>query len=263
MEIFDALTMPDALLDLIIGLGAPIDLYCIDLWTLRGASRRRAGPCASLEEFRPCPACVDDAARGLDPRDERAREGRLARAIAAARSIRSTDRLSAAFARRGFGAKAAPWDEPPAPRSPERFFAGRRLGVFAPFASADNDRLIAALGRRLAMNGVEEAQVIVFGACLNEAAATASGAVFVAGPTAPDEYLDLVQRYEIGKLAVLDRTGVFDLVDRLSAATGAPKAYFNSALGVIEPEDGDLALDPRICDAKAAAAIASWLRTAN
>ena len=94
---------------------------------------------------------------------------------------------------------------------------------------------------------------------MNEAAATASGAVFIAGPTAPDEYLDLVQRYEIGKLAVLDRAGFFDLVDRLSAATGAPKAYFDSSLGVIEPEDGDLALDPRICDAKAAAAIASWL----
>ena len=79
-------------------------------------------------------------------------------------------------------------------------------------------------------------------------------------PGSPDRPL---QRYEIGKLAVLDRTGVFDLVDRLSAATGAPKAYFNSALGVIEPGDGDLALDPRICDAKAAAAIASWLQTAN
>ena len=263
MEIFDALTTPDALLDLIISLGAPIDLYCIDLWTLRGASGRRAGPCASLDEFRPCPACVDDAARGVDPRDTRAREGRLARAIAAARSIRSTDRLSAAFARRGFGAKAAPWDEPPTPRSPERFLAGPRLGVLAPFASADNDRLITALGRRLAGNGGEEAQVVVFGACLNEAAATASGAVFVAGPTAPEEYFDLVQRYEIGKLAVVDRTGFFDLVDRLAAATGAPKTYFDSSLGAIEPEAGDLALDPRICDAKAAAAIASWLETAN
>ena len=42
-----------------------------------------------------------------------------------------------------------------------------------------------------------------------------------------------------------------------------PRPTSTSALGVIEPEDGDLALDPRICDAKAAAAIASWLRTAN
>ena len=163
-EIFDALTMPDALLDLIIGLGAPIDLYCVDLWTLRGVSRLRGGPCESPEEARPCPACVDDAARSGDPKDERAREARLARAIAAARSIRSTDRLSAAFARRVFGAKAAPWSEPPAPRAPARVLAGRRLGVLRPFTSADNDRLVTALGRRLAMNGGEEAQVIVFGA---------------------------------------------------------------------------------------------------
>ncbi len=258
VEIFDALSIPETLIDVLIALGTPVELHDVDLWTFRGEPKPRHGSCAFLAELGPCESCAadpdgdPDVAAARKPRDLSA-----ARILAAARAVHSSDRMGAAFAERLFGSKAMAWRREPRPRSKRA--TGEKLGVLAPFASAANDRLIARLARRLASRAAGEPDIIVLGACLNESEVTATGVAFVTGPVAPEEYERLIDLHDIGRLALLDRAGFFDLVDDLADAVETPKAYFDSSLGAFEARPGDLALDPRICDAKAAQAIASWM----
>ena len=44
-----------------------------------------------------------------------------------------------------------------------------------------------------------------------------------------------------------------------ATALGAPKAYFDWSFGAFAVEWGDLSLDPRICEDKAAARIVDWI----
>jgi hypothetical protein len=100
---------------------------------------------------------------------------------------------------------------------------------------------------------------VVIGACVDEAEVTASGAAIVLGEAEPEEYATLVARYRIGRLAGLDRAGGFGELDRLAAAVGAPKAYFDLSQGELAVASGDLALDMRLDDAAAALALTQWL----
>ncbi len=85
------------------------------------------------------------------------------------------------------------------------------------------------------------------------------GNVFVAGKVENEEYERLLRQYEVSALMSPYRTRFFGVLDRLSLAAGLPKVYFDWSFGKLPPGEGDLALDPRICDAKAAASVASWL----
>ena len=46
---------------------------------------------------------------------------------------------------------------------------------------------------------------------------------------------------------------------RLAAELDLPKAYFDWSIGAVPAQRSDLAIDPRVCDAKAAAAVCAWL----
>ena len=82
---------------------------------------------------------------------------------------------------------------------------------------------------------------------------------FVTGPARAEEYLDLAQAYELGALISPDRAGGFGDLDATASALGLPKAYFDWSFGAFPVERGDLSLDPRICEDKAAARIVAWM----
>ena len=172
--------------------------------------------------------------------------------------------MSEVFARHVFGElfvlkapELAPGVSGPAPRGRNR--AGT-LAIVAPAPSALADRLIISLGRALLRRG-SVTPIVVLGQCLDDLAAMACGNVFVAGKIETDEYERLLRQYEVSALMSPYRTRFFGRIDRLSHISGLPKAYFDWTFGKMTRAAPDLALDPRLCDARAAAEIADWLVT--
>jgi hypothetical protein len=132
------------------------------------------------------------------------------------------------------------------------------LAVIAPAPCALADRLILGLGRALLRRGATR-PIVVFGACVDDLAAMSSGLVFVAGKVGTEEYARLVRQYEVSALMSPYRTRFFGRLDALSREFGLHKAYFDWSYGRLPLEEGDLSLDPRLCDAKAVDHIAAWL----
>ncbi len=261
LELFDATGVPARLLMEFSALDAPMHLIAADLQAFRRTPGGRKGACASTRDAAPCEDCLAAFAVSAASQDEdMERRVRLALALAKARAIRPLDRMGAAFARRVFGHRAEPFDTPPDPLWPARAQRGRSLGILAPFPSAETDRLLIRLARLPALHSLD-VEIVVIGRCLDDLAVMASGPVFVTGPAAPAEHETMIARYRIGALASFDRSAFFGPLQRLSRRSGAPMAYFDAAFGALASDPGDLALDPRLCDAKAAAAIAFWLRS--
>lgn len=259
VDVFEAATAPDAFLDLVLGLGAPVDLRGPELWGRAAPPRAPRGGCPSPQGPAPCRACAGERAESGPSWDLWLRGNRRSRLFSAGRALYALDRMGNAYVERRFGAQRA--IVAPAPvRSPDRRLVGPKLGVLVPWPSVATDRLLTALARRLASAQQPEPAVVVLGACVNEPEVTAASAVFVVGAASPREYEGLIERYRIGRLAVLDRYGFFGVLDACAAAVGQRKAYFDASEGAEPVAPGDLALDPRICDAKAVGAIAAWLR---
>ena len=86
----------------------------------------------------------------------------------------------------------------------------------------------------------------------------AVGNVYIAGALNEEESAT-VSLYGAGKLLSPYRTQGFGRLDALAGLTGAPKAYFDWSFGALARETNDLALDPRLCNERAARAIARWL----
>jgi GT2 family glycosyltransferase len=231
VELFDPLSLPLPLLLSLFRLGAPVEIVGGDVaWA--------AGP-GGDNEFR-------------------SRRIKLKRRILAhARAIRPLDHLAEAFARDMFGESlVAPLDEPEA-----RPAAGPKpqgaLALITPLPDPLADRVIVALGRAL-LGKDATARIVVLGVCVNDFVAMGPGNVFVAGAVETGEYERLLRQYEVSALMSPFRTGFFGFVDRLSRAFALKQAYFDYSFGKIPPADGDLALDPSLCDAKAAALAADW-----
>jgi hypothetical protein len=168
--------------------------------------------------------------------------------------------MGAAFAKRVFGPKAQAFDDgaPPGLRNLERQANPRVLGVLAPIASVESDRLLVRLSRKLAHRRTS-LNIVVLGSCLNEADVAGAGSVIIVGPGEDDDYERLARLCRVGRFALFDRRSLFGPLDRLARRMGAPKAYFDWSFGALPAEPGDLVMDPRVCDEKAAAAVAFWL----
>ena len=138
---------------------------------------------------------------------------------------------------------------PPAPARPIR-----RLGVLYPRRSVAAERLLLRLARRLAT-----ADLIIFGATLDDDALMATGRAFVTGPVAPSDYAAQARYYEIDALLGPERGAGFGALEATAAEAGAPKAYFDASFGALPAAPGDLSLDPRICDVKIASAVLGWI----
>jgi hypothetical protein len=114
-----------------------------------------------------------------------------------------------------------------------------------------------ALGRALAKRDAT-ARIVALGSCVDDFAVMAAGNVFVAGAVETGEYERLLRQYEVSALMAPYRTRLFGWADRLSRRFALPQAFFDLSMGELPRDAGDLALDPRLCDAKAAARIADW-----
>jgi hypothetical protein len=124
------------------------------------------------------------------------------------------------------------------------------------------DRQIARICRLFAKRRLET-KIVVLGRCVNDLALMATGNIFVAGEVQSDEYRRLLAQYEACAIMSPYRTCFFGLLDRIAEESALPKGYFDWSFGALEVDDGDLSLDPRVCDEKAALAIADWLWTVS
>jgi hypothetical protein len=136
------------------------------------------------------------------------------------------------------------------------------LAVLAPVASGLIDSQITKISRRLVQDE-RDTKIVVLGRCVDDLTTMAAGNVFVAGEVDLDEYARLIAQYRISALMSPYRTCFFGLLDNIANETGLPKAYFDWSFAALETDDGDLALDPRVCDEGAAWAIADWLATTS
>ena len=136
--------------------------------------------------------------------------------------------------------------------------AGTILGVLCPEATPETIRQILALERLFDQECIH-ASIIVLGQCLNELGIMSGRRIFVTSIIQEDEYRRVLRQYRITHLLSPYRTRHFGLVDRLSAASGLPKGYFDWSFGAMDRQAGDLALDPRICFEKAALEIGAWI----
>jgi hypothetical protein len=186
----------------------------------------------------------------------------LGRALERAERVVPLDRLAESFALRVFKTRAARWrsEEAPAP-SAARPAAGAisRLGVLYPHRTAAVDRLLLRLGRRLAAENAA-ADLVVFGAAVDDSALMATGKVFVTGPVRAEEFVDLACDYAVDALLAPERGGGYGDLEATAAEIGVRKAYFDWSFGAFAIEWGDLSLDPRVCHDKAAALIVAWMR---
>jgi GT2 family glycosyltransferase len=262
LEIYNAPAIPEEMLRPLMAASGRVEMICGDLEGFVGLAAPHFGSCrgaSDLDLCEPCgggfPSRVGDADGGARSRE------RLQLGLAHAAAIRPLDRMGEAFSRRVFKAKALALDEdaPPGTRLDPAVAVGAPvLGVLAPLPSTAADRLILRLARLFARSRVETT-IVVLGRCVDDLALMAAGNVFVTGAAEPDEYERLAEQYGVGPLWLPDRTSFFGLLDRLSLARAAPKAYFDWSFGAMERRVGDLSIDPRLCDERATETIAFWL----
>jgi GT2 family glycosyltransferase len=255
IELFDLLALPLPLLRALFRLGAPVDLAGGDLEWVDSPPTPFGGPCRTPDETGPCPSCADGALLAADENEIPSQKRKL---LAKVRAIRPLDRMAESWARRMFGASCVAVEAAPGVVStPLARHVPGVLAVILPLPDAQADRLLVALGRALAKRE-STMRIVVLGACVDDFAVMASGNVFVAGAVETGEYERLLRQYEVSALMAPYRTRLFGWADRLSRQFALPQAFFDLSMGELSPGAGDLALDPRLCEAKAAARIADW-----
>jgi len=262
IELFDPLSLAPKLLLALFRLAARVELAAGDLEWAIALRRPFDGACRAPDAPGPCPACTEGAYSSGAADDLRRRQLKRKRAILSrAQAILPLDRMADRFARHVFRElQVASLAEPPILPAPLAPPADGVLAAILPAPDAIADRLLIAIGRALREAGAER-RIVVFGACVDDLALMASGNVFVAGGVKSDEYERLLRQYEVSALISPHRTRFFGQIDRLSRAFALPKAYFDFSFGKLAPQGSDLALDPRLCDAKAARVVAQWLET--
>lgn len=256
IELLDPAALPDEALAQLIAREAEIDLLCGDFGWFSTAAPPPRGSCRSLDSHEPCDSCrAQTAARQEEGREHSLRRFKLGRALERAGRVIPLDRLAESFAQRVFKSRAAAFE---GARAAATSRAGpiARLGVLYPHRKPETDRLLLRLGRRLAGSGAES-DIVVFGATLDDNAAMATGRIFVTGRASPEDYVALGEHFRVDGWLAPDRGGGYG--DLEASAIGAPKAYFDWSFGAFAVEWGDLSLDPRICEDKAAARIARWI----
>jgi GT2 family glycosyltransferase len=258
IEWFDPASLPEEALAALIARGAPGDLYCGELAWFSPAAPAREGPCLAAAGAEPCETCRGRAvAPADDAQAQQTRRFRLGRALERSERIVPLDSLAESFALRVFKARVARRERPAAaPAEPRGAIA--RVAALYPFRSAEGDRLLLRVGRRLAAEG-RTGELVVFGATMDDEALMATGKVFVAGPVAAEDYLELARDYGVDALLAPGRGGGYGDLEETAAALGLRKAYFDWSFGAFPVEWGDLSLDPRICEEKAAAEIVAWI----
>ena len=262
IEIYDPLSLPEMLLRTLFRLRRRIDLVIADFEWVFPARTPADGACREPQTPGLCGPCAVALAPGETYQKHARRLKRRRAILSGAFWIRPLDRMSEIFARNIFGeapVAPAPSLDVVRPAMRRAMAAGSALAMIVPTPSALADRLIVRLARDLLRRG-EATGIVVLGQCLNDLAAMGAGNVFVAGKVEPDEYERLFRQYEICALMSPYRSCFFGRLDQLSLLSGLPKAYFDWTFGKLPLDRGDLSLDPRLCDAKAATHVVAWLQ---
>jgi len=250
VEIVDGASAAAPVIEAAMAIRAPLDLVLSERPEGAFPQCSAAEYCADEAEEDLCRSCLK-ATNSLA--GERRRQ--FDRLLKKADQIIVNDAIAEAYARR---LESAPPIRKPVRRSapkPAQTETGRALAVLVPAPSPAVDRLLSALARRCVRG---DGEIVVFGACIGDLALMSIGRLFVVGPLAVTDAERLVANYEVGFLLSPYREGRRFLLDASPAFERLPKAYFDWSLGMARVATGDLALDPRLCDLKAARAIAAW-----
>lgn len=260
IEIYDALALSSAMLTLLRRLDRPLKVVAGALEWVVALKPGAEAPCVNPESKTPCEACAalafsDPEAQGLRRRDVRRKRALLAHA-----AIAPLDALAEKLARKIFPAAtlpAFPGEHEPqvAYLPPSRQGA---LALLAPVADPLAERFIAALARAIGPSATP--RVILFGAAIDDLELMKNGAIFVAGAVKGEEWPRLMRQYRIAALGSPYRGALFGPLDALARRFSLPKFYFDYSFGDAGPDKKDLALDPRLCDVKAADLAAAWLQ---
>jgi O-antigen biosynthesis protein len=263
IELLAPHALPDAALRVAFALQIPVRLALGDLdWMfVRDFAFGRACPHADRPGH--CPTCVCPGTT-TPPPNKRLRavdRRRTHEVMSKAESLVPMDRMAHAFCAaylksRTLAHLAPQQNSKVHTRNIKR--ARTILGVLCPEATAETHRQILALERAFDQQCMR-ASIIVLGRCLYELGIMSGPRIFVTGVVDKDEYERVLRQYGITHLLSPYRTRHFGLVDRLSAAFGLSKGYFDWSFGVMDRNAGDLAIDPRICFERAALEIGAWL----
>jgi O-antigen biosynthesis protein len=263
VEVIAPYALPDPALRLARALQVPMRIAFGDLDWLCDRDFVLVKSCPRADRPGECHACVGSARPTARPSerghaDDRRRTNAL---MVKAESIAPMDRMAAAFCAAYLKSTTLLVSAPTHAGTADTFKlkpAAAILGVLNPETAEETDRQILAIERLLDEKRVE-VSVVVLGRCLNDLDLMSKRRIFVTGVIAEDEYARVLRQYRITHLFSPYRTRHFGLVDRLSAAIGLPKGYFDWSFGALERETGDLALDPRICFESAARQIGAWI----
>jgi O-antigen biosynthesis protein len=214
--------------------------------------RQTSHPCPQTEGKSPCSACKNAFAEQIgQARDKRAFRGTNSKDEG---RMLAQNRMAAAFLEAGNLV-----DETiPRRRAPSR----RRgqvttLGILYPRRAATLERFLRLLSRELPEQS--SSNVVVLGQTHDDGALISHPLVSVTGAAHRNDYDQLLRSYQVTALFSPDRWASVALIDELSTRHNIPKAYFDWSFRGMETFAGDLVLDPRICDAKAIAALLGWL----
>jgi len=219
--------------------------------------------CSDAQRRGGCDRCVSSrqAAQTAGSAVETTKGSRMREVLRRGGVIVPLDRMAAAFSASYLKSLVALPCAPPAPRSLISPVAQREqaiLGVICPEATGEADRQIMTLGRMFRLRDID-ASIVVLGQCADELGVMATLNIFVTAAIAREEYPQVIRQYGIGKLFSPYRTRHFGIGDELGAVCGLQKAYFDWSFGALAIDDGDLALDPRICVERAALEVGAWL----
>ena len=263
IEVLAPHALPDAALRLAFGLQVPIRLALGDLDWMCDRAFVFGRPCSDTDRPGDCHACAHPCGPTTQLGETRRADNRCRTrvAIGKAESIVPMDRMAAAFCAANLKsttlATSASWQRPRL-GSVKAKPPGIVLGVLCPEPTAETDRQILALEQLLDQQGVQ-ASIVVLGQCVDELGVMARRRIFVTGVMDEDELERGIRQCRITHFLSPYRTRHFGLVDRLAAAFGLAKGYFDWSFGALDRKAGDLALDPRICFERAALEIGVWI----
>jgi GT2 family glycosyltransferase len=147
----------------------------------------------------------------------------------------------------------------PATYAPPMRSDARGLAIVNSLPSAETEafvREIARDKRRLQ----DKRELVILGACLDDAAVMSYPFTHVTGPVDPAEISDLLNIFRIGLIVSPQRWGGFAAFDELADTTGLLHVYFDWSFGAMTPRPFGFGLDPRMCDRRAAARILDLAR---
>ncbi len=132
------------------------------------------------------------------------------------------------------------------------------VGILLPYETTSALRLVFVLADALRLLN---ANIFLFGATSLDERLIGRG-VFVCGKFALSERGAVLRQYQLDRLVSPYRSGFLWHLDAFRASTRIPAAYFGAPPASKLLGQTDLAIDPRVCDRRAAALFSNWLQGA-